>query len=130
MSNTGLTEAILNAEEALLGAILIDSAGGDDTAIKTVARIVSTNDFYGGSNSHHGRIYHAMIRSTQPPHQIVTAQTMQKLNTLQKGDCSYLRELVSKCPCSLDYESYARAVKEYSLQRQGIKKPMYTGAIY
>ncbi len=137
--NDEISSATVQAEEALLGAILIESTHGDRQAIQAVLAIVSPSDFYGYyekqalvRQTRHARIFYAMTKTERPPHQITTAQEMNRLGILQSGDCAYLCHLVSMCPCSLDYVDYAKAVREYSLQRQGVvstNKPAYQGGI-
>ena len=137
MKNYEQLEATTQAEEALLGAILIESTRGDREAIDIISGIVTLADFKGylasqptERQSIHSRIFYAMVKSDNPPHQIVTAQTMNKLGLLQNGDCAYLCRLVSFCPCSLDYMDYANAVKDYSQQRDGKQPLVFKDAIW
>lgn len=109
-------EATLQAEESLLGAILIESSCGRE-AIRMVRKIVEPLDFL---SDRMNKIYHAML-NCQQPHQINVAQELHRTNKLFEYDCSYLCHLVSICPCSLDYESYALAVKRYANSRNGVK---------
>lgn len=124
------------AEQALLGAILIESSCGSMTAIHTARGRVRPEDFLGylatakpWDRCIHARIYQAMLSCQLPPHQINTAQEMNRLHILQPGDCAYLLELISLCPCALDYKSYAVVVARYA-ELRGIKRsPSYRGLI-
>ncbi len=124
--------ATKEAEEALLGAILIESASaGTRDAIKEVSNIIVVSDFEDGQ-FHDGlrsRIYAAMLSCLEVPHQINVALELERTDKLHKGDCAYLCHLVSVCPCSLDYMDYAQAVISYSDKRKGIEsnrgKPIY-----
>lgn len=121
-----LLTANSQAEESLLGAILIESTDGTRDTIEEVSKIITASDFRDFRCS---RIFSAMQQCSLPPHQINTARSLHEINKLEKNDCAYLCHLVSICPCSLDYLDYAKAVKEYSNQRGGVKKPSYKGSI-
>jgi len=136
MRNDENIPTTIQAEEALLGAILIESTRGDREAIDATSSIITLADFKGYLASQvterqpiRSRIFYAMVKSNNPPHQIATAQTMNKLGLLQSGDCAYLCRLVSLCPCSLDYMDYAKAVKDYSHQRNGAHPIVFKDAI-
>lgn len=128
---TETQEATRIAEQALLGAILVESSYAGSKAILSVRGLVNPEDFLGylptakpWGQCRHARIYRAMqslLSSKDAPHQINTAQEMNRLHILQPGDCGYLCELVSLCPCSLDYRSYAKVVANYA-EGRGIKR--------
>lgn len=99
-----------DAEAALLGCILISCSDGSPEAIDTVQDIVIPTDFL---QERHKRIYSAMLKCGTPD-QVSVAQAMDSLGILQKGDCTYLRKLVAESITSLDYEHFARIVKEYA----------------
>ncbi len=120
-------DATLQAEESLLGAILIESSDNSTQAISEVNKIVKSEDFYGVDRN--SRVFEAMLR-TEHPHQIGVAQTLYRNGKLASGDISYLCHLVFQCPCSLDYLDYAKAVKTYSLARQGYRQPPILKPIY
>lgn len=126
-----LLKATIQAEEALLGAILIESTSTGMQSIREVTRLITPEDFAGFLPSQpifrqlkRQRIYYAMTQSDLPPHQINTARTMANLKILQEDDIPYLCRLVATTPCSLDYMHYAKAVKGYSYQRQGKSIPV------
>lgn len=112
-----LLQATGEAEEALLGAILIESTRGTREAINAVSHILSAHEFHGQGRA---KIYQAMLQCPLPPHQISVALQMKDMGTLEPGVCSYLCLMVSTVPCSLDYMHYALAVKGYSKARKGL----------
>jgi len=118
-------EATLDAEENLLGAIMIQSCFDDHIAIDAVKDILQPTDFNGCwlkdrpfSWPVHARVYFAMTQCETAPNQVTVALQMAKLDILQLHDCMHLSHYVAYCPCSLDYLHYAKAVKEYSTLRQ------------
>lgn len=117
-----LREATLQAERILLGAILINSADGSMEAINYCRSRLLPDDFldfqYRDPLNTHARIYQAMLHCHNP-HQVTTAQTLNELNILRKGDIAYLSECIIECPCSLAYDEFCEAVKQYAIQRQG-----------
>lgn len=141
--------ATREAEGALLGAILVEASRGNRQAIHEVKFIVEPTDFLDAPfyDDQHTRIYRAMLSCADPPNEVVVAKQMDNEGTLRKGDCSYLCMLIATCPCSLDYEYYAKAVADYSLKRKlhyntnkgnfkkarallnNRNKPKYTGGI-
>lgn len=127
MLNTGITEATLEAEECLIGSILIESATyGTRQSIIQAVEYVSPLDFY---SEQHRVIFEAMIKCPKPPHIINTAMQMQSEGTLTPKLPAHLRHCISVVPCSLDYLDYARAVKQYSDSRQGKATRTIKGAL-
>jgi len=118
--NSEVFIATREAEGALLGAILIEAAGGSRQVIDEVRFMVELTDFLDAPfyDDQHTRLYLAMLSCADPPNQVVVAKEMYNEGTLRKGDCSYLCTLISTCPCSLDYKYYAKAVADYSLKRK------------
>lgn len=117
-------EAIRQAEEALLGAILIESSYSANPVYE-IKFIVSASDFldHNKYDNRHSRIYQAMLNCDRPQ-QINVAIEMARQGTLKPRDCAHLSHCIAMCPCSLDYLSYAKVVKEYSLIRNGKKMPV------
>lgn len=124
--NLRLTGAEQQAEESLLGAILLESSDSSKESIRKASSIIHYSDFYGFNPGHdkqpklwpiRSRIFHAMTQCPEAPHQINTALQMDRLGILQDGDITYMQHLVVICPCPLDYADYAKAVKEYSVKR-------------
>ena len=121
-----ITEATVQAEEVLLGAILIDSAGdGTNEAIQKVKAIIEPADFRGCIPTDtperwvwRARLFYAMTQCTLPPHVVNLANKLTELDLLQEHDVQLMAHCISQVPCSLDYPHYAKAVKDYSIQRQ------------
>jgi|GEM_PF-3638884 replicative DNA helicase len=114
----------IEAERALLGAILIE--GTSENVIPIVSAILSVNDF--NQETPHIKIYNAMLKCDLP-HIVNVPRQMVDDYTWQDSDYSYLMLLIADCPNSLDYKSYAKAVKDYSNERRGFIKPRFKGAI-
>jgi replicative DNA helicase len=118
-------EITLDAEQALIGAILIDSAfSSNRKAISEVATILTPSDFL---DERCGRIYEAMLKCQGPPHQINVGKQLVDSGKAQTGDISNMSLCISECPCSLDYLSYAKTIISYSGQRNpSFTKPIRT----
>lgn len=118
-----LKTAAVEAEESLLGALLIEATDFNNEAIKEVAQIITPQDF---SDAYQGRglrerIFTAML-SCPHPDQVAVARELNRTGKLQRGDCAYLCHLVAVCPMSLDYMHYAEVVSQYSKLRNPGKK--------
>ena len=118
-------EAVLDAEEALVGALLIDSAFSHDrTAISDVATILTPKDFL---NERCGRIYEAMLKCQGTPHQINVGKQLVDSGKAMVGDIADMSYCIKGCPCSLDYMDYAKTIISYSGQRNPSRiNPMRT----
>lgn len=112
---TELHAATIEAEESLLGAILVESSDGSRQAIEKISTILKPEYFY---IEKHRAIYEAMLSCPLPPHQVNIPRQMLTMNTLEDGITKYLSYLISRVPCSLDYMDYTLAVKSYGEQRQ------------
>ena len=100
----------LEAEEAVLGGILIDNE-----AIIKVADFLSPSDFYKGS---HQKIYEAMLElyeKGQPIDVLTLSSKLKEKNLLEEiGGVSYLSSLVSLVPTTSHLESSTQIVKDKS----------------
>jgi len=114
------TTARRDAEEALLGSLLIEATS---LAVRHVQSIINHADFFQSQDRQHSRIFQAMTKCDHVD-EISVALKMQELGLLRKGDCGYLRHLISETPNSLDYLYYAKAVRRYS---RGDSTPDYQG---
>jgi len=99
------------AEEALLGAIIIDDAVASEVSI-------NPDDYY---HEPHRLIYGAMVNLTKS-HTVINEITLSdELNRMGKleycGGVSYLIHLKTVCPSPLDAPSYADVVKRTSVAR-------------
>jgi replicative DNA helicase len=120
----------LEAEQAVLGAILLDSL-----AIVVVMEFLGSDDFYRES---HRRIFQAMINlhmSTEPIDLITLTTQLQAEQQLDAvGGVQYLTELASSVPTSANVQYYGRIVEEKSILRKLIRSATeivsngYTGA--
>lgn len=126
MNNEEVSRATKDAEDCLIGAILVESTRGDRTAINGVARFIEPSHFKYTINR---RIYSAMLSCPLPPHQINVANELFTRNILEPDDCSFLAYLVSLVPCSLDYIDYAKSVLQFSQVRQGVPVLRIKGVI-
>jgi hypothetical protein len=125
MNQLELSEATEQAEEALIGAILIQSTGGFRHVIDEVAPILQPWDFRGCTRTDRpdrwiwrARVFYAMLQCELAPHIINVSHKLFELNMLEVMDCSLMMSCAANVPCSLDYMDYARAVKDYSIKRQ------------
>ena len=100
--------AVYQAEEALIGSILIDPDW-----ISQVKEIVKPNYFHNGT---HKKIFTAMIECDHPD-QIMTAQKMIDQGTLEAGVIAQMSGMIATTPTSLDCMYYAEAVRNYAAQR-------------
>ena len=104
---------ILEAEEAVLGCILIDTE-----AMAKSMQILDKNDFYNTANA---TIYEGMIFLFEKNHQIDYVSIIEQLkkNKVLKdvGDAYYITALTEKAPSAHNVEYYAKLVKEKSILR-------------
>lgn len=104
----------LNAEEAVLGGILLDKEG-----LPKVADIVSPDDFY---RPDHGEIYSACVSlfEQNKPIDIVTlTEELSRSNKLEKvGGASYLSLLVANTASAANITHYAQIVQNKSVLRR------------
>ncbi len=115
------------AERALLGAILIQSACHDGNAITEVKKILASTDFMDSTSyqGQHARIYEAMTH-LEYPHEVNVAEELNNTGKLVTGDCGYLTQLVADCPCSVAYKDFVETILRYST---GKKKPQFKDGI-
>ena len=107
----------IDAEESVLGAILIDR-----NSIVEVAGFLQPGHFYEEVN---GEIFSAMLSLFEESRPIDLVTLKEKLKEHKKlkeiGGAGFLAELVNKVPTSAHVESYGRIVKEQFAKRQLIK---------
>lgn len=124
MLNQPFSQVMRDAEEALLGAILIE--GTCVNVLPEIKDLVSTDDF---SRDIYQRIYRAMLKC-ELPHIINVAHQMFTDKTLESKDCAAMRLFIAFCPTSLEYLAYAQAVSAYAKARRGSKsKADFKGGI-
>ncbi|MFB6365810.1 replicative DNA helicase [Paenibacillus elgii] len=107
----------LEAEQAVLGAILLDS-----DALVTAMERVTSDDFYRGS---HQRIFEAMIEIAEANEPVdlitLTARLQDKKQLEEVGGISYLSELANAVPTAANVDYYAQIVEEKSMLRRLIR---------
>jgi replicative DNA helicase len=109
------------AERALLGAILIEGS-----CYNVIPEIETTPDDF--LIDFHHDIYMVMMLCDLP--NIVTVpHKLWEQRKLAGKELAYIWNLIADCPNSLDYESYAHVVKDYSKSRMGIRKPLFKGTV-
>ena len=104
----------LNAEEAVIGSLLIDGP-----AIYKIASTLWKTDFYHELNA---LIYDACIslyQRNEAINQVTVAQELERQSKLELcGGVAHLSHLISVVPTSLDIEHYAQIVCRLSVNRQ------------
>lgn len=129
MPKTNVLPNNLEAEQALLGCLLIDN----DTQSEILDRL-SEEDFYQES---HRLIIGAMkvVFNARKPVDVVTlADELEKANALEKaGGLTYITDLAKITPSAANYRSYFEIVRRDSINRkliraaQNISENAYTG---
>ncbi len=103
-----------NAEEAVLGSLLID---GD--AIYKITPMLEQLDFYGEQNSLIYGACLALYQRTEAINQITVAQELARREKLEAcGGVAYLSHLISEVPTPLDIEYYAQIVYRLAVMRR------------
>ena len=113
MANPKLPPHNIEAEQSVLGAILIDKE-----AMGLISSFLSPDDFYDDLN---GIIYGAMLSlyEERKPIDILTLkQKLKKNKDFDKIESSYLTELVNSVPTAANIEEYANIIKEMATRRQ------------
>src|SRR5262245_17047555 len=109
-----LTPANLEAEEAVLGSVLIDGA-----AIIRVAAELGPDDFYRPA---HALVYGAMLElyARRDAIDVVTvASELERTGQLEEaGGAAFLTQLIERTPVSMHVEYYAGLVERTAIQRR------------
>jgi replicative DNA helicase len=107
----------IEAEQAVLGAIFLDSA-----ALTLASEVLVPEDFYRAS---HQKIFHAMLKIADKGEPVdlvtVTAELADAKMLEEVGGVSYLSELANSVPTAANVEYYARIVEEKSILRRLIR---------
>ncbi|HSW57263.1 MAG TPA: replicative DNA helicase [Dehalococcoidales bacterium] len=115
----------IDAEEATLGSLLIDSS-----AILKTETIIQSSDFYSERNRW---IYEAcanLYKRSEAINQITAAQELARQDKLEScGGAAFLSHLISVTPTSLDIEHYAAIVARLSMMRKLISASETISAI-
>lgn len=116
MSKAKLPPANQEAEQSVLGAILIDK-----DAINLASEILQPSDFY---HAQHGLIFDAMLSLSdqRSPIDIVTLTAeLKKKKEAENISSSYITDLVNAVPTAANVEHYAHLIKEASTKRRLIQ---------
>lgn len=113
-SVTKLPPQSIEAEQSLLGALLIDK-----DAIINIAEILRPEHFY--RTEQHGQIYNAILElfeKREPVDLITLTERLRQKGVLDKvGGVAYLTELINMVPTAAHVISYARIIKEHAMRR-------------
>ncbi len=113
MDNEKLPPHDLDAEEAIIGSLLIDG-----TAIYKIAMVLSRGDFYHERNQWLYEACLALYERNEAINQITVAQELARRDKLEAvGGAAFLSHLISVCPTPLDIEHYAQIVYRLSVMR-------------
>ena len=117
MSNEKLPPHDIDAEEAVLGSLLIDG-----TTIYQVTSVVQPHDFYSERNLLVYEACCALYERNEAINQITVAHELARRDKLETcGGAAYLSHLIANCPSSLDIEHYAQIVYRLSVMRNLIR---------
>ncbi len=104
----------LDAEEVVLGSVLIDSG-----AMSVVAPIVTHDDFFRDKNRWVMTACENLFRRGEPINQTLLSHELSRNGELEKlGGSAYLSNLVLNVPTSVHAEYYAKIVKRLSTMRR------------
>ena len=104
----------IEAEEALLGSLLIDP-----DAILKVVTLLKTEDFFDEANAAIFNACAELYRRGEPINQIAVAHELMRLGQLEQcGGASNLNHLIGGVPTSLHAEFYGRIVERMSVMRK------------
>jgi len=103
----------IDAEEAVIGSLLIDGA-----AIHKITGILEDLDFYHEPNQWLYKACLALSDRNEAINQITVAQELDRQGKLETcGGAAYLSHLVSMVPTSLDIEHYSQIVNRLAVSR-------------
>ena len=115
--------ADVDAEEAVLGSILVSWMHPDVNYLALARRLMAPADFY---RDRHGWIFQAMIEVAakgEHVHEIMVAHQLDLNGKLKAaGGAAYLSHLVANTPTPIFIEDYARIVRDCSQARAQIGK--------
>ncbi len=113
MSNDRLPPHDLDAEEAIIGSLLIDG-----TAIYKIATLLSKPDFHHERNQWLYEACLGLYERNSAINQITVAQELSRRDRLEAvGGAALLSHLISVSPSPLDIEHYAQIVYRLSIMR-------------
>lgn len=102
------------AEEAVLGAVLIDSE-----AYFTVSQFLKADDFYIVRNRWIWEAFTRLHEKRSPIDYLTVTQDLEQQGQMDEiGGQAYLLTLINQTPSSLNVDAYAHLVEEHSLRRR------------
>src|SRR5436853_7547945 len=103
----------VEAEQSLLGALLIDNQAFD-----RIADLVAGEDFYRDDHRRIWRHISRLIEASRPADVVTVAESIEASEDKDKtGGPTYLAALSQNTPSSLNVRRYAELVRERSVQR-------------
>jgi replicative DNA helicase len=104
----------VEAEQSLLGALLIDNQAFD-----RVADVVSGEDFYRDDHRRIWRHIQKLVEASKPADVVTVAESIEASEDKDKtGGPTYLAALAQNTPSSLNVRRYAELVRERAVQRK------------
>jgi len=104
----------IEAEQSVLGGLMLDSSRWDD-----VADILVANDFYRRDHRLIFTSIEGLIEASMPADVITTQEYLDNSGELEKaGGLSYLDELTRNTPSAANIAAYAKIVQEHSIMRR------------
>jgi len=104
----------IEAEQSLLGALLLDNQAFD-----RVADLVSAEDFYRDDHRRIWRHIARLIEATRPADVVTVAESIEASEDKDKtGGAAYLAALAQNTPSALNIRRYAELVRERAVQRR------------
>src|SRR5919205_3183211 len=104
----------VEAEQSLLGALLIDNQAFD-----RVADLVSGEDFYRDDHRRIWRHITKLIEANRPADMVTVAESIEASEDKDKtGGAAYLAQLAQNVPSALNIRRYAELVRERAVQRR------------
>jgi replicative DNA helicase len=104
----------VEAEQSLLGALLIDNQAFD-----RVADLVVAEDFYRDDHRRIWRHIARLVEATRPADVVTVSESMEASEDKDKtGGAAYLAALAQNTPSALNVRRYAELVRERSVQRR------------
>ncbi len=124
-ANVKLPPHDLDAEEAVLGSLLIDAE-----AIFKIAPLLKPDDFYREKNRWTYECCISLYERREAINQIAVAHELARQQKLEaSGGAAYLSHLVYQVPTSVHAEHYANIVRRLSLMRRLISASNQIAAI-
>ncbi len=114
MPNEKLPPHDIDAEEAVIGSLLIDG-----TSLYKITANLQPADFYSERNMLVFETCQSLYQRNESINQITVAQELARNGRLETcGGAAYLSHLISICPTSLDIDTYAQIVFRLAMMRR------------